>query len=269
MRLLTCGAVCGPEFRLAVVAPMRGCEPEQAVAALGEALAAGIIVEPAVDRYTFRHALIREALSARVETKADRARLHLAAGEALERLKAPAAELARHFHAAMDVGGAAKALEFGVEAGKQAAAALAYEEAIGHCRNALQALDALGLEHEGYRLLTALGRLQWQVGAGAGARATFRRAADLAQRRDDAEQFARAALGFAGRWYDAERHDEELVGLVEQALELLRPATRAGAHGCSARWPGRSRSACRWTALASSAPKPWRWRRGSGTPACS
>ena len=179
-RLLTYGAVCGPEFRLDVVASMHGIAEADAVAALGKALAAGIVVEPAVDRFAFRHALIREALYAQIESRTERARLHLAAGEALERLEAPAAELARHFHAAMAVGGAGKALGYGVEAGKQAAGALAYEEAIGHCRNALEALDALGLEHEGFRLLTGLGRLQWQVGDGAAARATFRRAADLA-----------------------------------------------------------------------------------------
>ena len=223
VKLLMSGAVCGPQFRLDVVAPMRGIDQAGAVAALGEALAAGIIVEPAVDRYTFRHALIREALYAQVETKADRARMHLAAAEALEAVQAPTPELARHFHAAVEVGGAPKALEFGIAAAKQATAALAYEEAIGHCRNALEALDVLGLEHEGYKLLTGLGRLQWQVGEGAGARATFRRAADLAQRRADAEQFARAALGFAGRWYDAERLDEELIELLETALKLLPP----------------------------------------------
>jgi tetratricopeptide (TPR) repeat protein len=46
-------------------------------------------------------------------------------------------------------------------------------------------------------------------------------AAALARRLGDAERFARAALGFGGRWYDAGRTDEPLVSLLEEALEML------------------------------------------------
>jgi hypothetical protein len=225
VRLLTCGAVCGREFRLDVVAAMLEITPEDALAAIDEALDAGIVVEPSVDRYTFCHSLIRETLYAQVKSKADRARLHLAAGAALEAAGTPHAELARHFHAALPVGSAPKALEHGVEAARRASDALAYEEAIGHCAIALEALEALGQEGQPdwYRLSTQLGRLQWQAGNRADAQATFVRAAALARAGRDARQFARAALGFAGRWYDAERLDKELIGLLEEGLRLLGP----------------------------------------------
>ena len=183
----------------------------------------GSCVEPAVDRFAFRHALIREALYAQIESRTERARLHLAAGEALERLEAPAAELARHFHAAMAVGGAGKALGYGVEAAKQAAGRSPTRKPSGTAATRCERSTRSGSNTRASGCSPALGRLHWPGRRRHAARATFRRAADLAQRTDDPEQLARAALGFAGRWYDAERRDQELIELLEQALELLPP----------------------------------------------
>ena len=73
---------------------------------------------------------------------ARRARLHLRAGQALEASGAPVGELAHHFFAAREVGGAEAAVAHGAEAARQAVAAHAYEEAAWHLEQALVALGA-------------------------------------------------------------------------------------------------------------------------------
>jgi tetratricopeptide (TPR) repeat protein len=108
--------------------------------------AAGLIrlaaVQPELE-YLFRHALIQDAAYASL-LKADRKRLHLAVGEALERLYPDRREelsglLAHHFAAAAERD---RALEYYRLAARQAEAQYAYEEAVHHLRAALDLLGA-------------------------------------------------------------------------------------------------------------------------------
>ena len=226
--LLTTASVCGREFRLDVLTELLEAPAARLVGPLEEAMSAGLVVEPAIGRFTYCHALVRETLYAGIPSETSRARRHLAVGEALEALdgpNAPASELALHFHAGRHAGGAEKAIEYASKAAADSAAALAYEEAARHERQALDALEVLSpaRDDERFQVLDKLGRLQWQAGDDDAAKATFREKADLARRLGDPEQLARAALGFGGRWYDAENVDEELIDLLREARRELPP----------------------------------------------
>jgi tetratricopeptide (TPR) repeat protein len=86
-------------------------------------------------------------------------------------------------------------------------------------------LERFGPERdaERCRLLLTLARAQWQLGELAAARKTCDAAAAIARRLGDAQQLARAALGFGGRYYDVGTVDEPLVALLEEALAAQPP----------------------------------------------
>ena len=71
-------------------------------------------------------------------------------------------------------------------------------------------------------LLLTLGEAQARAGDTPASKTTFRRAAELAASQRDAEQLARAAIGYGGRLiWDVSRDDEYLVPLLERALGAL------------------------------------------------
>ena len=177
---LTAAAVIGREFDAGPAQVVLGEPFDRVIEALEEAIAHGLIVEVEgqVDRFSFCHALVREAIYGRLSTSR-RLRLHLRVGEALEGgagIEAPsAAEMAHHFFLARSLGGAERAVRYSMAAGDGAAAAAAYEEAVEHYRRALEAL--VGDESARCDVLLALGRAQWQAGE-AEARTTYLQVAD-------------------------------------------------------------------------------------------
>jgi hypothetical protein len=156
-----------------------------------------------LDRYVFADALVRDTVYER-QSASRRIRLHRRIGEALEGT-ANAAELAYHYAEARSE----KAVPYALAAAKQAADALAYEEAAEHYRRALvePRLD----------ILLALGAAEQRAGDPA-ARETFATAAQLARERNDRSGLAEAALGFAGRHAEAGVLDQDSISLLEQAL---------------------------------------------------
>jgi DNA-binding SARP family transcriptional activator len=216
---LTAAAVLGRDFRLATLEAMVERPVDELLEALEEALRAGVVLEDAaqVDRFAFGHALVRETLYD-VPAASRRARLHLRAGRALEASGAPVGELAHHFFAAREVGGAEAAVAHGAEAARQAVAAHAYEEAAWHLEQALAALADDDLARA--ELLIALGDVRWQASE-PGARAGFDEAAELARRSDAPEALARAVLGAGGRFYMPTAIDTAYVERLEQAVDAL------------------------------------------------
>jgi hypothetical protein len=228
LETLTLAAVLGSDFRLAtlqaVVADQR---QDDLIASLEAAVAARLILEDPeeVDRFSFTHALVRQTLYER-PIASRRLRLHRQVAVALDAAPLPVhpAELAYHYFQAREVGGAAKAIVYSLEAAEARKAAHAYEDAVAHYERALAALNIVSRDDAGARcdVLLALGAARWQASE-PDARSTFVEAVELARGLASPERLARAALGAGGRFYAPGATDESYIELLEDALTALEP----------------------------------------------
>jgi DNA-binding SARP family transcriptional activator len=226
--MLATAAVIGREFDFDVleeVGPLRG---DALVAALEEAVDALVLREDAerVGRYAFGHALMRATLYDGLSALR-RARLHSRAGEALiarrgAELDPHLGQLAHHFALAAPVDRPERAVDFALAAGRRADRLLAWEEAAGHYEAALRARELAGASDDRLHceLLLALGSSQERAGS-AEMRATFSAAAATARSLADAGLLGRAALGYAGRWSQLGRVEEDVAALLQEALGAL------------------------------------------------
>jgi class 3 adenylate cyclase/DNA polymerase III delta prime subunit len=229
-RALAVAALVGAEFNLGLLRKVSGLAEAELLAALEEAIDAGVIAEaPAVvAHYTFAHALIRQTLLGELSTTR-RLWLHQQVGEALEELSAGRPghrlpQLAYHFTESGPAG-REKAMDYALRAGAQAAELLAYEEAARHYRNALEVMDHVdAVAGQRCETLLALGDALWRAGDRREAKRVSGEAAGLARQMGDGERFARAALGYGvglGGFGYVDRADAELVKLLEEALITL------------------------------------------------
>jgi tetratricopeptide (TPR) repeat protein len=135
--VLSMAAVLGQAFEYpALLAALNAADESVVLNSLGEALTAHLLQETR-SGYAFAHTLLHQATYWSISSPR-RMRLHALAGETIERLagtrtSALSAELARHFAR----GGRAsamrdKALRYGLEAGRRAAALSAHQEALQH-----------------------------------------------------------------------------------------------------------------------------------------
>ena len=225
-RALGVGALAGPSFTLAL---LEGVLRDQAglLDALDQCISAGLLTEAGPGEYAFAHALVRQTIYDE-HTSSRRMRLHRRLGEAIEAGADPDAHaeaLAYHFAEAAADGQAAKAAAYALAAGRNATLRLAYEDAAAHYERGLQALQLTPSPDEERRgeLLLALGVTRWRSGDMERAREACRQAAELAERRREPEQFARAALAYAGplRFDQAAAMTGPLMDLLERALEAL------------------------------------------------
>jgi predicted ATPase/DNA-binding SARP family transcriptional activator len=228
---LTVAAVVGTRFDLDVVREVLAEPDETVMAALEEAIAAGLIVEQPerIDGFAFRHAILREAIYAR-PTASRRARLHQRVGEVLEPQLAAgrvtAAEVARHVLLAGPLAAPQQAARYAVRAGDDAARALAWEEAELHYRRALDAWQELDDERAAWRcdVLLSLARVQSRAGSSRASRATALEAAQSARARGAHEQLARAALALGERYWEANVADRTYGKLLNEALASMADA---------------------------------------------
>jgi predicted ATPase len=161
---LSAASVVGREFSLDVLEPVvcdevRAEMPhyvekhgdtltrDQLLQVIDEAVAARVIapVPQAVGRYSFSHALVREALYEELGVTR-RVRLHRRIGEVIEELFAARRDdhldqLAHHFLQAQDLD---KAVDYSIHAAGHAIALLAYEEGAKLYEQALQAMELRG-----------------------------------------------------------------------------------------------------------------------------
>jgi AAA ATPase domain len=233
VRLLEAASVLGPDLRPAVLARMTGQPAGATLALLGEAAAARVLVGPAgeLGPWRFAHDLFREVLYGQLDP-AGRARLHLAAAEALEGLRdggadVRPAELAGHYLRAADQAGqlpppaAARALDRCEQAALAAAAVLADEDAARHYRQALSLAERTGQPlppERRARLLAGLGEALRRSGDTAGARQAFGQAVDLARRDPAGPALARAALGLHAIGVESGADPTDVAGLLREAL---------------------------------------------------
>ena len=226
--VLTRAAVIGREFDTRVLEQVSDSAGEELLDVLDEAVAARVIVEVprAPGRYSFSHALIREALTAELGATR-RVRLHRKVGSVLESvfesdLETHLAELAYHFFEASPGGDVHKAIDYSTRAGDRAIAQFAFEEAVVHIQHALRALEHRqgATSSQRCELVLKLGEAQWSAAEFVLSKQSFRLAADLAEL---PEQKASAALGFAGQYaaFGTGAVDQTLVELLESTLAAL------------------------------------------------
>jgi tetratricopeptide (TPR) repeat protein len=225
---LTVAAALGTDFRLSTLAAVASDRDEdELIAALEQAVAAGLVVEDQeeVDRFSFSHALVRQTLYGR-PIASRRLRLHLRIAQALEAVPLPVhpAELAHHYFQAREVGGAPKAIVFGLKAAEACQAAHAYEDAVAHYERALKALEIVRRDDAAARcdVLLALGAARWQASE-PDPRSTFAQAVELARGLGSPDRLSRAVLGAGGRFYAPGATDRTYIELLQEALAALEP----------------------------------------------
>jgi tetratricopeptide (TPR) repeat protein len=226
--VLAVGATIGREFDVALLHTVCHIPTERLLDLLGEATAQEVLrTEPEhPGRFTFAHALIRDTLYEDL-APARRVQLHRRVGEALERLHDPDAflpQLAHHFFQAVPGGNEKIAISYALRAGRQALAALAYEDALGHFERATEVAAKVAIgDALRCKLLLSMGDAQAKVGDPASARMTFERAAAVARGLGDAERLALAALGAGGLQVPTGVVDAQLDALLDEALAELGP----------------------------------------------
>ena len=221
---LRAAAVIGGAFRLVTLARVTG-EPAAAVLERLEApLRAGLVTatdEPG--RFAFVHALVRDTLLSDLDA-AERPRLHLAAGEALELLygaevEPHLAEIAHHFLQAATAGGARRAVDYAGRAAQRAIGQFAYDEAARLYERAIAvsaSLEADGLR--AWELRQGHGEALMRAGDIAAARRALADAAECARRLEDPQHLAQTALACTPPGLSPGVVEPDLVAILEEAL---------------------------------------------------
>jgi DNA-binding SARP family transcriptional activator len=232
---LRAAAIIGRDFEARLLEDVLDVDEDRFLAALEDASDAGLVAEAPGDpgRYSFSHALIRETLYEGMSSTR-RARLHRRVGVALEKVdpehpEAQISALALHFTRAAAGEDDERAIRYALQAGEQATAMLANEEAAEHYARALEVLEQYDPEDMTRRcdLMLKLGEARVRSGERPLAWKTFREAALLAGRLGDSAGMARAAIGASRRYVQPPGVvDEELIALLERALDML-PAEEA------------------------------------------
>ena len=224
--VLQVGAVAGDEFALDDLVDAG----DDALDAIDEAGAAGVLRPAGVGRWAFTHPLVRAVLYDELGV-ARRVRLHQRVGEALEARRAAGAPvdlavLSHHFVRAAAAGTAAKAVTYAAQAAERAMALLAYEDAGTLLRQALAALSLAPQAADRATLLLALGAALTAAGDQPAARGAYLEAAELARAAGRPDQLAQAALGVgSGGGFEVAPTDREQVDLLEEALRALGDGT--------------------------------------------
>ena len=226
-RVLQTAGVIGVEFDVDVVATAAECSDDDVMAAIEEALSAGLVSEHQhrVDSFLFVHTLVSEVLVEEL-SRSRRARLEWRVGEALTALRPHqlddrAGEIAGHLVHGAAVGDPRMSVEWAQRAGAQAFVRAGYEDAERYFEMALTALDACATDDVELRaeLLIALGRAANDAGNPALWRTSSLGAAQIARQTGDPERLARAAIGLLGTlsWGT----DETVLDVIQSAIDLL------------------------------------------------
>lgn len=221
--LTSVGAVIGREFDLSLAGSALGLSGPSLVDAADDVLLSGMIVETGPGRLAFSHAMLRDAVGARL-SHVRRAALHRAVAQAMEEQASSvglrAAELARHWAAVAEVDPAASvsAATWAVRAGDQALAAAAAEEAIACYEQAVDLWSAASTGH--VDSLIRLGVALHYRGRADEADERFQQAIALAIAMKEPTLQARAAVGY-GRRYPYWETDSGRIAALEAALVEL------------------------------------------------
>jgi DNA-binding SARP family transcriptional activator len=228
-QVLTAAAVAGHECDLDVLASVTDQSTDGVLDALDESLSLGLLIEvPGLaGRYRFSHAITRLTLYDDL-SQARCLRMHLRTGEAIEHIYAATidehlSELAHHYYVAAPLGSVQKAIDFLQRAGKQALARVSYSEAARYFEQALEVLK----QHKSddvithCRVLLDFGEALMRAGNSRDAVATYERAMSLAERTDEPELFAEAAVGLSDAAFHLGETEGRYVTALDRAAEAL------------------------------------------------
>ncbi|MGW0592370.1 BTAD domain-containing putative transcriptional regulator [Streptosporangium sp. NPDC002607] len=236
--LLRAAAVIGRDVDADVLEAATGIGGARMMMLLEPAVATGLLTEVAGGwDYRFSHALVREALYTGL-SRLQRAQIHGRVGEAVENLHPGNLEprlpvLAHHFGMAARIGHSAKATSYAVRAAVQAAARLAYDEAVMFWEQALAALDPQSADPAFSRgaLLIELGRARRVAGDVIAAHTALDEAVTLATRKGDDAAVIEAATVFGGvtlwNWRAYGVVDTRMIDVLEDQLNRLPPGREA------------------------------------------
>jgi tetratricopeptide (TPR) repeat protein len=225
-RLLSIASVVGRDFDLDTVITVAGEDDDLAIDLLDRAVDARLVeeVEGRIGRYSFVHALTREALYDSL-SGSRRARLHRRVADAIEARVAPDLDeylgtLAHHYAAAGTE--LVKAIEYARRAGERALERLSHEEAALQFERGLEMLSA---QDQGRcDLMLGLAEARRRAGDVRGSQQAFADAGALARDLGDAQRLARAAIGsFRGHVLADPEWHQPTIALLEEALEALPP----------------------------------------------
>ncbi|HMF83679.1 MAG TPA: AAA family ATPase, partial [Acidimicrobiia bacterium] len=231
--VLGVAAVIGVEFDAPLIGRAAQQPTKDVLDALDQATDARLVREDPgrLGWYAFSHALIRQAVYGALGT-AGRAQLHARVGAAIEENDrvGSAAALAQHFTQAVALVGAAKAIEYTTKAGHEAAADLAFEDAVGYFERAVDLLEQHAPTDQTRRveLLTDLADALIAVDETAAIHAALR-AVDAARANGSPEQFGRAVAVFAAPYSEMlyPGRSDQLLDEAQQKLGDAHPALRA------------------------------------------
>ncbi len=230
-RILRTAAVIGRDFDLGLLEDVSGAGEDEVLDALDAATAVALLTESAEGdgRFAFAHALVNHVLSERL-TGARRARLHERIAGALEQRAASNGngyrrELASHWAAVPGTEAQAKARRYATEAGREALAQLAPDEAVDWFEQALATDSDLPEGERATRaeLMLDLGRAQLQAGIPE-FRETLLDAARSAEAAGDADRLVGAALANSRGYFSTTGSiDDERVTVLEAAIRDAPP----------------------------------------------
>ena len=223
-RALEVAAVVGSTFEERTVRGLMSAGPDETVEALDAAVAAGLVRETDAGRFTFVHALVRQAVLDEL-SRTGLARLHWRVAQELEREvvdRPRASEIAYHYAEGSDVGDPDTLARCSLAAADEAIEGAAFEEAAGHLRTALSALDRMAPDPElRYQALRWLGQTLNALADDQGAERAWLEAADIARELRDPDRLFDTVVGYG---YVVRLHgDAALVRLLDDVLDLLGP----------------------------------------------
>lgn len=224
-RVLEVAAVAGNEVHATVVGCALGAGVADVEGALEAALDAGMVAVSSEGAIHFAHDLYRETVTAEIPPE-DRPKLHRALGNALEERAdrsgdANAADLARHFSAAVAIDGPGRAARWALAAAEQDRARLAFAEAAAHLRRWRGAVASSGAPVEDDQLIDVLlaeADALTRAGSIVGARGLLRLARDIAERAAATDRLAHIALATTDLGAQFAVRRDEVVHELETAL---------------------------------------------------
>lgn len=211
-------AVAGRRFDFRLMQAITSRDDRELLALIGELSDAQIIQEESAETFSFRHALVREAIYTQL-LGYERRWLHRRVADALEALFAGtqderAAELAYHFYEAQDW---LKAMLYAQRAGEQAFELHAVRSALAQYTRAIESAGKLGMESPfEWRLKRA--HLHELLGEFEPAEADFEAALDQARSDGNMQEQRQALLDLGYLWTG--RDYVRSLEFFEQAMQL-------------------------------------------------